>query len=177
MAQTYSISRQEDVLLCCKRRFHTAECLTQGMLHTIRPCRDSFEFLKKPQKSPCKQELAEYWRNEFDWRKAEAQLNSFKQYKLRVNGIDLHFIHERSHDPDAIPLIFSHGWPGSFVEAFKIIPLLTAGICLNLGTSRRDSIDLAYLSNHRLKSREPVPQGTKGRGWGGGGCLWNSSNR
>ncbi|KAL3151609.1 hypothetical protein ABBQ38_012601 [Trebouxia sp. C0009 RCD-2024] len=73
------------------------------------------------------QELAEHWETKFDWQKAEAYINSFRQYKLTVNGIELHFVHERSDDPDAIPLIFSHGWPGSFMEAFKIIPRLTAG--------------------------------------------------
>ena len=73
------------------------------------------------------QELAEYWETKFDWQKAEAHINSFSQYKLKVNGIDLHFVHEQSSDPEAIPLIFSHGWPGSFMEAFKIIPRLTAG--------------------------------------------------
>ena len=71
------------------------------------------------------QELAHYWEHEFDWRKAEAKLNSYHNYKLFVNGIDVHFIHERSPDPNAIPLIFIHGWPGSIIESFKIIRLLT----------------------------------------------------
>ena len=71
------------------------------------------------------QELADYWEHNFDWKKAEAMMNAFEHYKLQLNGIDLHFIHERSEDPNAIPLLFSHGWPGSFVEAFKIIRKLT----------------------------------------------------
>ncbi len=71
------------------------------------------------------QELAEYWQHQFAWQKAEDKINAYKNYKLLVNGIDLHFIHERSSDPTAIPLIFIHGWPGSFVEAFKIIGMLT----------------------------------------------------
>lgn len=71
------------------------------------------------------QELADYWENEFDWRKPEAKINSYHNYKLEVNGIDVHFIHERSSDPGAIPLIFTHGWPGSFMEVLKIIGPLT----------------------------------------------------
>jgi hypothetical protein len=71
------------------------------------------------------QDLAKYWQHQYDWRKAEATINSFSNYKLQINGIELHFVHERSNDPNAIPLIFSHGWPGSFVEAFHIINKLT----------------------------------------------------
>ncbi|BDA50390.1 Epoxide hydrolase 1 [Coccomyxa sp. Obi] len=70
-------------------------------------------------------ELAEYWQNTFDWRKAEASLNSFANFEMNVNGIELHFIHERSSDPDAIPILLSHGWPGSVFEFHKIIPKLT----------------------------------------------------
>ncbi|KAK9917222.1 hypothetical protein WJX75_001993 [Coccomyxa subellipsoidea] len=70
-------------------------------------------------------ELAEYWQNTFDWRKAEASLNSFANYEMLVNGIELHFIHERSSDPDATPIVLSHGWPGSVFEFHKIIRKLT----------------------------------------------------
>lgn len=68
----------------------------------------------------------DYWLNTFDWRKAEESLNCFANYELTVNDIDLHFIHERSSDPDAIPLILSHGWPGSIYEFHKIIKKLTS---------------------------------------------------
>ncbi len=71
------------------------------------------------------QELAAYWQHDFDWRQSEARINSFHNYKLLVNGIDVHFIHERSPDSDALPLIFTHGWPGSFLESLKLIKLLT----------------------------------------------------
>ncbi|RAK72329.1 epoxide hydrolase [Aspergillus fijiensis CBS 313.89] len=75
--------------------------------------------------------LVEYWRDEYDWRKFEAYVNnSFHHFQtpLPVSGfedINLHFLHHRSSRPGAIPLIFVHGWPGSFLEACKIIPLLT----------------------------------------------------
>ncbi|CAI7628050.1 unnamed protein product [Penicillium crustosum] len=74
--------------------------------------------------------LVHYWRDEYDWRKFEVHLNTFHHFKTSVlvqgfDKIDLHFLHHRSSRPDAIPLIFVHGWPGSFLEALKIIPLLT----------------------------------------------------
>jgi microsomal epoxide hydrolase len=70
-------------------------------------------------------ELIPYWSDQFDWRAWEAKLNSFKQYKLTIDGIDLHFIHEPGKRADAMPLLLSHGWPGSVFEFHKIIPMLT----------------------------------------------------
>jgi microsomal epoxide hydrolase len=70
-------------------------------------------------------ELAEYWRSGFDWRAHEAALNGFRQYKLAIGGIDLHFIHEPGRGPSPVPLLLSHGWPGSVFEFRRIIPLLT----------------------------------------------------
>ena len=70
-------------------------------------------------------ELVEYWRTEFDWREQERRLNEFEQFKTVIDGLDIHFIHQRSPVPDAIPLIVTHGWPGSVVEFIKIIKPLT----------------------------------------------------
>ncbi|MFE3223321.1 epoxide hydrolase family protein [Nocardia sp. NPDC059228] len=70
-------------------------------------------------------ELAEYWRTEFDWRAQEAALNEFPQFLTEIDGLDVHFLHVRSDAPDALPLILTHGWPNSFVEFTKTIPLLT----------------------------------------------------
>ena len=70
-------------------------------------------------------ELLEYWRTKFDWRAQEAKLNTFKQYKVPIRGIDLHFIHEPGRGPNPMPLILSHGWPGSVWEFHRLIPLLT----------------------------------------------------
>ena len=68
-------------------------------------------------------ELAEYWFQRYDWRSQEAALNRFHHY--RVDGLGLHFIHERGKGPRPLPLLLVHGWPGSFVEFARIIPLLT----------------------------------------------------
>ena len=70
-------------------------------------------------------ELAEYWRTSFDWRAQERFINSFRHFKADVDGLGIHFIHERGKGPDPMPLIITHGWPGSFFEMYKIIPLLT----------------------------------------------------
>jgi epoxide hydrolase len=70
-------------------------------------------------------ELAEYWRTSYDWREHEAQLNEFRQYTTTIGGQNIHFLHVRSAEPDALPLVITHGWPGSVVEFLKIIQPLT----------------------------------------------------
>jgi pimeloyl-ACP methyl ester carboxylesterase len=69
--------------------------------------------------------LAEYWRTGFDWRAWEAKLNGFRQFTVPIGGIDLHFIHEPGRGPNPLPLLISHGWPGSVLEFHKLIPRLT----------------------------------------------------
>ncbi|MEO8158473.1 MAG: epoxide hydrolase family protein [Betaproteobacteria bacterium] len=69
--------------------------------------------------------LIDYWRTGYDWRRHEKVINAFRQYKLRVRDLDIHFIHEPGKGPAPIPLLISHGWPGSIYEFHKLIPLLT----------------------------------------------------
>ncbi len=69
--------------------------------------------------------LLDYWRDRFDWRAQEAKLNPFRQFTVPLAGIDLHFIHEQGKGPNPMPLLLSHGWPGSIVEFHKILPMLT----------------------------------------------------
>ena len=69
-------------------------------------------------------ELVDYWRTDFDWRAQEAKLNAFNHFKSEVDGLDIHFIHEKGKGPNPIPLIITHGWPSCFFEMTKIIPLL-----------------------------------------------------
>jgi len=71
------------------------------------------------------QKLAHYWLNGYDWRKCEARLNALPQFITRIDGLDIHFIHVRSKHEDALPLLVSHGWPGSVIEQLKIIDPLT----------------------------------------------------
>ena len=65
--------------------------------------------------------FVDYWRDSFDWRAEEARLNSFPQYKVRLQGIELHFMHVPGNGPDPHPLLLSHGWPGSVIEFMEII--------------------------------------------------------
>ena len=67
------------------------------------------------------QKLARYWRTEYDWRRCEAELNALPQFITEIDGLDIHFVHVRSKHKNALPLIVTHGWPGSVVEQLKII--------------------------------------------------------
>jgi pimeloyl-ACP methyl ester carboxylesterase len=71
------------------------------------------------------QELARYWTTEYDWRKAEAKLNALPQFTTEIDGVDIHFIHVRSPHEDALPLIMTHGWPGSVIELLETVGPLT----------------------------------------------------
>jgi len=70
-------------------------------------------------------DLCEYWRERYDWRTSEARLNRFPQFRTEIDGLDIHFIHARSPVRDALPLVMTHGWPGSVVEFAKVIEPLT----------------------------------------------------
>jgi pimeloyl-ACP methyl ester carboxylesterase len=86
------------------------------------------------------QELARYWGSEYDWRKCEAKLNDLPQFMTEIDGLDIHFIHVRSRHEDALPLIVTHGWPGSVIEQLKIIEPLT-----NPTASGADAVDAFHL--------------------------------
>ncbi|MGA7683134.1 MAG: epoxide hydrolase family protein [Pseudolabrys sp.] len=70
-------------------------------------------------------EMVRYWGTDYDWRKAEAKLNALPQFITTIDGVDIHFIHVRSRHPNALPVIITHGWPGSVIEQLKIIDPLT----------------------------------------------------
>jgi pimeloyl-ACP methyl ester carboxylesterase len=70
-------------------------------------------------------ELGRYWSSDYDWRQCEARLNSLPQFKTEIDGLDIHFIHVRSPHEDALPLIITHGWPGSVIELLKVVEPLT----------------------------------------------------
>ncbi|MCP5379398.1 MAG: epoxide hydrolase [Novosphingobium sp.] len=67
------------------------------------------------------QKLVDYWRNHYDWRRCEAAINAYPQFKTTIDGVEIHFLHVRSPNPDALPLILTHGWPGSVIEFMKVI--------------------------------------------------------
>jgi hypothetical protein len=71
------------------------------------------------------QALVRYWGNGYDWRKGEAKLTALPEFVTKIDGVDIQFIHVRSHEPNALPLILTHGWPGSPLEFLKVIGPLT----------------------------------------------------
>ena len=71
------------------------------------------------------QKLARYWEKEYDWKKCEARLNALPNFVTTIDGLDIHFIHVRSKHDNALPMIVTHGWPGSVIEQLKIIDPLT----------------------------------------------------
>jgi len=71
------------------------------------------------------QDLVHYWKADFDWRAQEARINRFRQFSVPIRGIELHFIHEPGRGADPMPLLLSHGWPGSIVEFRRLVPMLT----------------------------------------------------
>ncbi|GGM15417.1 epoxide hydrolase family protein [Promicromonospora citrea] len=89
------------------------------------PGRDDRTDFSRGIPQPYLDELAAYWRDGFDWREQEARLNAYEQVTTVVDGQTFHVVHVRSADPDATPLLLCHGWPGSFVEYQRLIPLLT----------------------------------------------------
>jgi pimeloyl-ACP methyl ester carboxylesterase len=90
------------------------------------------------------QELARYWATDHDWRKIEARLNALPQFITEIDGLDIHFIHVRSKDENALPMIVTHGWPGSIIEQLKIIEPLTNPTAH--GGSASDAFDLVIPS-------------------------------
>ncbi|TEB42975.1 epoxide hydrolase [Flavobacterium circumlabens] len=84
--------------------------------------------------------LAQYWSTNYDWRKAEAKLNSYPQFLTKIDGVDIHFIHVRSKEPNAMPVILTHGWPGSVFEFIKVIGPLTDPVAY--GGKPEDAFDV-----------------------------------
>src|SRR5687768_574810 len=90
------------------------------------------------------QELARYWATEHDWRRCEGRLNALPQFMTEIDGVDVHFIHVRSPHPNALPLIMTHGWPGSVVELLESIGPLTDPTAY--GGRAEDAFDLVLPS-------------------------------
>ena len=90
------------------------------------------------------QELARYWATEYDWRACEGKLNALPQFTTQIDGVDIHFIHVRSPHADALPLIITHGWPGSVIELLEVVGPLTDPTAH--GGSAEDAFDLVLPS-------------------------------
>src|SRR5437762_9785666 len=90
------------------------------------------------------QELARYWATDYDWRRAEAKLNALSQFTTEIDGLEIHFIHVRSRHENALPLIITHGWPGSVIELLEVVRPLTDPTAH--GGSADDAFDLVLPS-------------------------------
>ena len=90
------------------------------------------------------QKLARYWATEYDWRKVEARLNAVPNFITEIDGLDIHFIHVRSKHENALPMLVSHGWPGSIIEQLKIIDPLVNPTAH--GASAADAFDVVIPS-------------------------------
>ena len=106
-------------------------------------------------------ELCAYWVNEFDWRKHEARINRFPHYTAEVDGIDLHFIHEKGSGPAPMPLIISHGWPGSVVEFLDIIEPLAHPERFGGSTDDAFEVIAPSLPGFGFSGRPPRPIGPR----------------
>jgi pimeloyl-ACP methyl ester carboxylesterase len=90
------------------------------------------------------QDLVRYWQTDYDWRTVESKLNTLPNFVTEIDGLDIHFIHVRSKEPDAMPLIITHGWPGSVIELLKVIGPLTDPVAY--GGRAEDAFDLVLPS-------------------------------
>jgi microsomal epoxide hydrolase len=115
MPRPFKLSVPESVLEDLRRRLSNVRLPDEPPLDPW-STGTSVAYLKK---------LLAYWRDGFDWRAQEAKLNAFRQFTVPLGGIDVHFIHEEGKGPNPMPLLLCHGWPGSVMEFYKLLPMLT----------------------------------------------------
>jgi len=106
------------------------------------------------------QKLARYWLDEYDWRRCEARLNAVPQFITEIDGLDIHFIHVRSKHEDALPLIVTHGWPGSIVEQLKIVDPLTNPTAHGASASDAFHLVIPSMPGYGFSGKPTTP------GWG-----------
>src|SRR5437588_852327 len=99
------------------------------------------------------QKLARYWETEHDWRKVEARLNALPEFMTEIDGLDIHFIHVRSQHEDALPVIVTHGWPGSIIEQLKIIEPLTNPTAYDGSASDAFHVVIPSLPGHGFSAK------------------------
>ena len=105
-------------------------------------------------------ELVDYWRTGYDWRAAEARLNAFPQFTTEIDGQRIHFLHVRSPEPDAFPLVLTHGWPGSVVEFLDLIGPLTEPGRTAATRPTRSTSSSRRCPGSASPGRPPTPAGT-----------------
>jgi pimeloyl-ACP methyl ester carboxylesterase len=99
------------------------------------------------------QALANYWANDYDWRKTEAKLNALPQFVTEIDGVDIHFIHVRSKHENALPIIITHGWPGSIIEQLKIVDPLTNPTAYSASAADAFDVVIPSLPGHGFSGK------------------------
>jgi pimeloyl-ACP methyl ester carboxylesterase len=107
-------------------------------------------------------DVVEYWRDRYDWRAAERRLNKLPQFTIDIDGHTVHYVHVKGEDPESAPLVLTHGWPGSFVEMYKIIPMLTDPVNNGIAGFRSFDVIVPSLPGFGF-SPAPVSPGTGSR--------------
>ena len=129
-------------------KVHVAEAqlndLHRRILATKWPDRETVKDESQGVQLATMQALAKYWATKYNWRKVETRLNSLPQYMTTIDGVDIHFIHVRSKYPNALPVIITHGWPGSIIEQLKVIGPLTDPVAY--GGNAVDAFDVVIPS-------------------------------
>jgi hypothetical protein len=116
------------------------------------------------------QELARYWGTDYDWRKIEARLNALPQFVTEIDGLDIHFIHVRSSHENALPLIVTHGWPGSVIEQLKIIEPLSNPTAHGASASDAFHLVIPSMPGYGFSAKRPRPAGTPSASHAPGPC-------
>jgi pimeloyl-ACP methyl ester carboxylesterase len=126
------------------------------ILATNWPERETVSDASQGVKLATMRKLADYWATRHDWRRAEAKLNAYPHFITNIDGLDIHFIHVRSRHPNALPVIITHGWPGSIIEQLKVIGPLTDPTAH--GGSERDAFDVVVpsLPGHGFSGKPTV---------------------
>jgi pimeloyl-ACP methyl ester carboxylesterase len=145
-----SVNVPEEALVDLRRR----------IVATRWPDRETVEDASQGVQLSTIQALARYWATEYDWRKIEAKMNALPQFVTEIDGLDIHFIHVRSKHENALPLIVTHGWPGSIIEQMKIIDPLTNPTALGGNASEAFHVVIPSLPGYGFSGK---PTAT---GWG-----------
>jgi pimeloyl-ACP methyl ester carboxylesterase len=118
--------------------------LRQRVTNTRWPDKETVDDASQGVQLATMQKLAQYWATDYDWHKCEAKLNALPMFETTINGLDIQFIHVRSKNPNALPVIITHGWPGSIIEELKVIGPLTDPVAY--GGNASDSFDVVIPS-------------------------------
>jgi pimeloyl-ACP methyl ester carboxylesterase len=131
--------------------------LRRRVLATRWPDRETVSDASQGVQLATTEKLARYWATKYDWRRVEARLNALPQFITEIDGLDIHFIHVRSKHQDALPLIVTHGWPGSIIEQLKIIEPLTNPTAHGGSASDAFHVVIPSLPGHGFSGKPKAP--------------------